>query len=265
MINKAVILCAGRGSRLSPLTDAVPKALLPLGPKPVISYVLNELEQAGISEICIVISEETKLIAAQFEHNFMHERYTYCFQTGAYGSATALLTAEEWINGEPFVVAYGDAVMIGEDPTCKVPHLVSMMDFHNYKPTAAVLLSQVIAEKDVERCGIVDPGITFANYTKDLRMNGYCQVDNVAEKPSISDTSSRLGIAGRFIFDPIVFDYIHRTPRGKNREYQLTDTLKLMCNQTTVANLTMVGTAKCQDIGTMEDYLRINKMFIGDK
>ena len=60
MINKAVILCAGRGSRLSPLTDAVPKALLPLGPKPVISYVLNELEQAGIIPITMITLPKLK-------------------------------------------------------------------------------------------------------------------------------------------------------------------------------------------------------------
>ncbi len=112
-VQKAVIAAAGSGLRLAPLTHAIPKEMLPIGKKPVLHHIVDELRGAGIREVLFVVSSnKIGMIERYFGKEYQGGlKLDYLIQHEPLGSGRAVLCAETWVGKEPFVVAWGDTLV----------------------------------------------------------------------------------------------------------------------------------------------------------
>jgi UTP--glucose-1-phosphate uridylyltransferase len=231
MITKAVFPVAGLGTRFLPATKAQPKEMLPVVDKPLIQYAVEEAYNAGIREMIFVTGRtkrpiedhfdmayelETELEAAgkhellKIVHSIKPEDMECVFvrQPKMLGLGHAVLCAERLVNDDPFAVLLADDLMVGE-----VPILKQMVEqFADWR--ACILAVQEVPADHTRRYGIV-----AGTAVNDRLMD----VSHIVEKPAPEEAPSRLGVAGRYILTPGVFEEIRRQPRGVGGEIQLTD------------------------------------------
>lgn len=242
-ITKAVIPAAGLGTRLLPLTKAVPKELMPLGRKPVLEHVVDEAAVCGITDILFVISESKTAIRTHFGDFWNGIRFHYTFQPEQKGLADAIWCGREFVGTDPFAVVLGDSVIETDQPVLPFQRVLD-----TYRETAAraVIVVQRTPLDEVSQFGIVRPkhgvGPSF-------------QIDGLVEKPRPEDAPSEYAIAGRYAFDASIFDYIERTPRGAGGEYQITDSVGLMLEDDLDVWCVALGDNEIRrDIGTFDIY-----------
>ncbi len=242
-ITKVVIPAAGKGTRLLPLTKAIPKELVPLGTKPVLEHIVDECAQCGLTEVLFIISEEKTAIRSHFGDSVNGVRFFYTLQREQNGLADAIGCARDFIGDCPFAVALGDSVITTDQPVlpfCRV------LQTYEHTDAAGVIVVQKAPRSEVSRYGIVKPiadvGPSF-------------QIDGLVEKPRLEDAPSDYGIAGRYAFDPVLFDYIARTPRGAVGEYQISDSIDLMLRDGKEVWCVALGDGETRrDIGTFDIY-----------
>ncbi len=230
-IRKAVILAAGMGTRMLPATKAVPKEMLPVVDKPLIQYAVEEAVASGIEEVVFVLAEGKEAITEHFGHlsrveAFVREkgdrdllaqvrapsnlaRYEYVLQDRPAGIAHAVACAREFVEGEPFALIFPDDLIVS-----RTPCTAQLVDAYTSCGGSVIAVEQVTPE-EVPSYGIVDP----VGSGNPVRLKG------LVEKPAAADAPSNLGVVGRYILGPSIFQHIERTPPGKNGEYQLTDAL----------------------------------------
>jgi UTP--glucose-1-phosphate uridylyltransferase len=227
-VTKAVLPAAGFGTRLRPLTSAFPKELLPVGRKPVLAHIAGELQRAGITHALFVISERKPQIRA-----FLGDAYTsdetahlpplhcaYEIQPEQRGSGDAVLRAEDWVNGEPFVVAFGDCLMDAPDPAEPLRRLIAA---HGAQASVATTLVEQVPWENVSRYGVVAPQAP----QPDPPTEPFALADMI-EKPARADAPSNLVVAARFVLTPILFDALRRTASDARGEQNLPDALRLL-------------------------------------
>jgi len=236
-IRKAVIPAAGLGGLLYPITKVQPKEMLPLGRKPAVHLVVEELVGAGLTELCIVTSRGRRAIEDHF--NFAtgppafgadrdtfpaalvedYAHVSFVEQPEPRGLGEALLRAREFVGDEPFVVALGDAVITGTEAP---GGLVQRME-HTAHATGcdAVIAVRNVARAQVSQYGVVTP-------IGDPLGKAHFMVADIVEKPPIEEAPSTIAVAGRYIMQPLIFDYLEETPPGLGGELQLTDALRRM-------------------------------------
>lgn len=197
-VHTAVVLAAGEGTRLQPLTRNRPKPMLPAANRPVLEYVFDALIDAGIDRICVVVGYRRDRVQEHFGPSYRDVPLTYVVQEKQLGSGHALLTAREAVD-EPLVVVNGDRVI---DPSL-VSDVVAAFERNGAAPTLGVL----------ERPNAQQYGAVV------LRGN---RIREIIEKPDTDEY--RLINAGVYAFDDGVFDAIEATPRREG-ELQLTDTI----------------------------------------
>ena len=242
-ITKVVIPAAGKGTRLLPLTRAVPKELIPLGTKPVLEHIVEEVVSCGIAEILFVISEEKTAIRSHFGDGAHGARFEYTFQTEQKGLADAIGCAREFVGRDPFAVVLGDSVIYTDQA---VSPFRRVLDTYSSTRAAGVIIVQKTPIEEVSRYGIVKPKAEVAPSF---------EIDSLVEKPAPECAPSRYAIAGRYAFDPVIFDYIDRTPRGANGEYQITDSIALMLQDGREVWCVALGDNEVRrDIGTFASY-----------
>lgn len=230
-VNKALILAAGLGTRMLPATKAVPKELLPIVDRPLIQYAVQEAVDAGLEHVIFVIAEGKEAIRDYFgsdtradayvrERNdealrelvqapASYARYDFTLQDEPKGIAHAVACAREFVEGEPFALIFPDDLILGEQ-SC-VAQLVEAYD----QCGGSVIAVHEVPEADIPQYGIVDP----ADDANPARLR------RVVEKPAVKDAPSNLGIVGRYILSPTIFEHIDRIPPGANGELQITDAL----------------------------------------
>jgi len=201
---KAVIPAAGTGSRLAPLTIAQPKEMLPILDKPVIQYVVEEAVDAGITDILIVTGRGKYAIENHFAGIDINTNIYYTRQHAPAGLADAVRCSRGFVHDEPFVVLLGDTITV---PPC-TRELIKAFD------ACKGTIIAVERVKDVTKYGIVS-GIQIGQ--------DVIRVTSMVEKPRFS--TSNLGILGRYVLTPAIFEAIEQIDRGVNDEYQLTDAL----------------------------------------
>jgi UTP--glucose-1-phosphate uridylyltransferase len=228
-VRKAVVLAAGLGTRMLPATKAIPKEMLPVVDKPLIQYAVEEAARAGIEEIIFVVAEGKEAIAQHFGHTTRTEaaikhqgdatllelvqqpshlaRYEYVLQDAPKGIAHAVACARDHLEGSAFALLFPDDLIVGGAPC-----VGQMIDAYSEGSMIAV---QEVAPADIPQYGIVDP----ASAGNPAPLKG------VVEKPTAEDAPSRLGIVGRYILGPTIFEHIDATVPGKNGELQITDAL----------------------------------------
>lgn len=126
---KGVILSAGRGVRIRPLTDPIAKDMLPVYNKPMIIYLIKSLVEAGVDEILLVVYFPVNLYKRMLKQQHFYEIVTLVIDKRLEGPGRSLLLAEEWVAGEDFVLVLGDSVFFSDLPKLselRAPHLFVM-------------------------------------------------------------------------------------------------------------------------------------------
>ncbi len=233
-INKAVFPVAGLGTRFLPATKAQPKEMLPVVDKPLIQYAVEEAYEAGIRHMIFVTGRNKRAIEDHFdtayeleselESSQKHELLaivramhpedmdcSYVRQPRSLGLGHAVLCAQPLVGNEPFAVLLADDLMTGLDGGDSV--LTQMVDVFRRVNTSLLAVQEVPLDQ-VNRYGIVAGEPAGDRLVKVSRM---------VEKPRPADAPSRMGVAGRYILTPAVFDQIRAQQRGAGGEIQLTD------------------------------------------
>ena len=233
-VRKAVFPVAGLGTRFLPATKALPKEMLPIVDKPLIQYAVEEAYEAGIRHMIFVTGRNKRAIEDHFdtayelenelEINQKHDLLrvvrampedmdcAYVRQPRALGLGHAVLCAEPLVGDEPFAVLLADDLMIG--PDSGGPGVMTQMVNVFREKQTSLLAVQEVPQDQVKRYGIV-----AGKPAGDRLM----KVEKMVEKPSPKDAPSRMGVSGRYVLTPAVFNEIRNNPRGAGGEIQLTD------------------------------------------
>lgn len=229
---KAVIPAAGLGTRFLPATKAQPKEMLPVYDKPTIQYVIEEALASSIDDILVVTGRNKRSIEDHFDKSYELE-YTlqkagkdrilkqvrnitdladicYVRQRNIKGLGDAILCAQKHIGDEPFAVLLGDSITVSKTPCIK-----QVMDVFNRYQSSAVAL-RVVSDKKIPNYGIVSGEKIDSNVLK---------LNQLIEKPEISEAPTNIAITGRYVLTPDIFDKIKETEVGIGDELHLTDAL----------------------------------------
>lgn len=259
-VKKAIIPCAGFGTRFLPVTKVLPKELLPIVDTPALSYIVDEAVASGIEEIVIVISPQKEDIRRLFEPNIalnarleevgdkesyllanksINAKISFVTQETMNGNANAILLCKKFANGEPVAVLFGDDVMYSGSATPVTKQLIDA-----YEKTGGTIVGCQQTPEDVaRRCGvmIVDKPVS----------DKITKIKGIIEKPQ-GEIPSKLVSLGRFILSPDIFDAIEKTPETKGEVY-LTEAINLLAE--TKGVYACEFEARRYDIGNKEGYL----------
>jgi UTP--glucose-1-phosphate uridylyltransferase len=229
--------------------------MLPVIDKPLIQYAVEEAVSSGIEQIIIVTSMGKRATEDHFNRSFNLEKVLeqkgeitllkemrrlsdmsnicYICQKEQLGLGHAVLTAKELVGREPFALILPDDIIDAE-----VPALKQMMEvYHRYQ--SSVIAIEQVDEEGLEKYGIIEPESVSPRLHQVLRL---------VEKPGPKEAPSNLGVVGRYILTPQVFQALEATPPGKGGEIQLTDGLQLLLNQQSIYGYEFEGTR--YDAGT---------------
>ncbi|MCC7545450.1 MAG: UTP--glucose-1-phosphate uridylyltransferase GalU [Aquabacterium sp.] len=264
LITKAIFPVAGLGTRFLPATKAQPKEMLTVVDKPLIQYAVEEAYDAGIREMIFVTGRHKRPIEDHFDTAFELEyeleqahktellkvvqsikpddmECVFVRQPKSLGLGHAVLCGERLVRGEPFAVLLADDLMVGTTPVLKQ----MVQQFEHWR--ASILAVQEVPPEQTKRYGIV-AGTAVTDQLID--------VSNIVEKPAPEVAPSRLGVAGRYILTPGIFDEIRSQPRGVGNEIQLTDGIANILRREKVFAFQYEG--KRYDCGSKEGFLEAN-------
>jgi UTP--glucose-1-phosphate uridylyltransferase len=234
-IDIAVIPVAGLGTRLLPATKSQPKEMLPVGRKPVVQYVVEELARVGMKRVLFITGPGKASIENHFDLNgeliqtlresgkedllaeLEYERatmqYFFTRQRQLLGLGHAVSCARSFVGNQPFVVALGDSI-IGMNAESDV--VQRMTRCFREKNAAAVIAFEEVPPSEVSQYGIAQPKTNDELF----------EIVDLVEKPAPAEAPSNLAIAARYVLSPVVFDALADTKRGKGGEIQLTDAIR---------------------------------------
>ena len=201
-VEKAVLLAAGRGTRLGALTENYPKALLTVGGRPVIVHILDGLARAGIREVFIVTGHAAEVLETELGNGAGSEiSLSYVRQESLLGTAKALQLARDWVGDERFYVGWGDILV---RPA-------------NYRRLVAAsrLADAAIAVNEVD-----DPSAGAAVYT-DAAM----RIERIIEKPPPGTSTTRWNNSGLWVVGPAIWPEVERLEPSRRGEYELPQAL----------------------------------------
>ena len=249
-ITKAVIPAAGKGTRLEPLTLAIPKEMIRVGRKPVIHHVIDVLKAGGIKEALIITGWKKGAI-----HDYIGsgERLgidaCYKIQDEQLGLGHAVLLAKSWVNGEDFVVIYGDNYIKPDSMMGKV------IEMHKAKKAYATIVVHPV--EDPSRFGLVKAD-------SDGKVLGMVEKPAKEEAEKYKTGKEFMSISGIVILNPKIFEFIEKTKPGKKNEIQLTDSIELM-RQAGFPVFAYVFRGKRFDIGTWESLEEVDRLNLGEE
>ncbi len=220
MIRSAVVPVAGLGTRLLPATRSQPKEMLPVARKPVVEYVIDELEANGLEQILFVTGRNKTSIEDHFDLGASESKtakFFYTRQGSPRGLGDAVLAGEHFAGDEPFVVALGDSIL---GLHAKSHAISRMIEIFQRQAAACVIAVEEVPLSETGQYGIIAPAEVQTDAVR---------VAHLVEKPGPEKAPSRLAIAGRYIFSPRIFDEIRRVEPDKRGEVQLTDAIERMC------------------------------------
>ncbi|MCW5942348.1 MAG: NTP transferase domain-containing protein [Fimbriimonadaceae bacterium] len=230
---KAVILAAGLGSRLFPVTQAVPKPLLPLANRPTLAYAFDRLKEIGVHDVCIVVGQmEAAMRDALGSGRAFDVRLSYVRQTEPKGLAHALGFAREFVGDEDFCLYLGDAVY----STGLVPAA------EKFRAGRAANVNLVKEVPDPSRFGV-------ANVQAD-------RIVRLVEKPKVPE--SNLAMAGVYFFRSPIWDVLPGLPPSARGEYEITDAIQALVDRGESV-LASVLDGEWFDTGTLDSFLETSR------
>jgi len=238
---KAVILAAGGGIRLRPLTLTRPKHLISIGGKPILEHVLDSLKAAGLKEVLVVVHYMADKLQQFFgDGSRFGMKLEYSLQEGVRGTADAAGLAKSYVEDEEFLLIYGDLVVTPET----IKRVISLHE--EEKPAATMAVAPV---EHPEHYGIVK--------LEDSR------VTDIIEKPSPEGAPTNLANAGIYVLSPEIFKKIEETPLSKRRELEITASLKLLMREKGSVLAVQVSSEEWLDVGRPWDLLEANRRILG--
>ena len=234
MINKAIILAGGKGTRMSPLTKAVNKQLLPIYDKPLIFYPLSILMLAKIREVLIIVNkgqvDQYKKILPDGKNLGM--KISYKEQASPRGLPDAFIIGEKFINNKNIALILGDNFFYGQNLTAK------LIDCTKLKKGAKVILHKVLKP---ELFGVA-------------RTNSTGKINFISEKPKkfISDQA----ITGLYFFDKKVVQYSKKLKLSKRNELEITDLLNIYRRKNQLSSDLLGRGGAWLDTGSIEDFYK---------
>lgn len=264
LVQKAVVPAAGKGSRLLPATKSQPKEMLPVGRKPVIQYVIEELACADVRNVLIITGHKKRSIEDHFDEDTdwgeleeellpsaarLGVQIFYVRQSQPLGLGHAVSLAQEFTGGEPFVVSLGDTIIWTPNPG-SLPQ--RMMQVHSELKAVATIAVEPVKREHVHRYGIVAP----AHWEKTLAGEAM-RLSDIVEKPSVEEAPSNFAVAARYILEPVIYDALKETPPSIGNEIQLTDAIRLLVREGyPVYALPLEPNEQRWDIGNFESYFK---------
>lgn len=277
-ISHAVIPVAGFGTRMLPLSKAIPKELLPLGNKPAIHYVVEEAIAAGIKHIVLVGHAQKSAIENYFDVNAELDSQlrqkgkdkladslnwlpddvsvSMIRQGKPLGLGHAVLAARPIVGDHNFAVLLPDVVLNPFTTDLSQDNLAFMIKAFQSNQQSQILVDQV-ADGDVHKYGIAklcDNQSAPMQNKDELMGNQSFGVAGFVEKPSLENAPSKLAVVGRYVFDNRIFDYLAKTQPSVGGEIQLTDAIDALISTSGVQVTTMKGDSF--DAGDMTSYMK---------
>ncbi len=264
-VRKVVLPVAGLGTRLLPATKSQPKEMLPVGCKPVVQHVVDEMMAQGMKQFLFVTSRKKRSIEDYFDDDpelstalaakgqSVDElecgaegiNFYYVRQRRACGNGDAVRLAAEFVGGESFVVGFGDTIIYSPHQHQVVERMVAAHELHGASATIGVC---EVPYTDSSKYGIVqpvgEPGESFA-------------IENIVEKPRPEEAPSNLAVAARYVFSPDIFAALEATEPGMGGELWLADAIGVLLAQgKKVRCVRMQKGEQRYDIGTPLSYYK---------
>lgn len=235
---KGLVLSGGKGTRLRPLTYTGPKQLVPVANKPVLFYALEDLVEAGVTEIGIVISPETgdQVKQTTGDGSQFGARITYILQAQPLGIAHGIKVAEEFLAGEPFILFLGDNFIRGGI----VPQVEA---FRTQAMDAQIILYEM---QDPSSMGVAV-------------LNSEGRVERVVEKPK--QFISPFAVIGIYMFGASVFDAVNHIKPSARGELEITDTIQYLVDKGLNVRAHKL-TDEWVDTGRIGDMLEANRLVL---
>jgi len=266
LIKKAVIPAAGLGTRMLPLTKTQPKEMLPLGKKPCIHYIVEELTSVGVTQILFITGHKKRAIEDYFDRDNELSRllslsgqkdlikeielddinvtFYYTRQSIPAGLGHAVSCARDFVGNEPFIIALGDSIIYSTEKSILLDRMIKQ---HKKDISSFVIGTRRVSMEDVHRYGIIVP--------EGAAKGGVTEIKDLIEKPSRSRAPSNLAVAARYIMPPEIFDALERTGPGKGGEIQLTDAIRLLLKDGIKGySVELTENEKRYDIGNFASY-----------
>ena len=262
-VRKAVIPAAGLGTRFLPASKAIPKEMVPVVDKPAIQYVVEECVAAGITDILVITARNKSAIEDHFDRSPELESNLeakgkddllkevrslaeladvhFVRQREPLGLGHAVSVARRHVGDEPFAVLLGDDLMV-DDATL----LRSMISASTSTGHSVIALKR-FPPAEISAYGSVRP-------VGSGRDDGLVEFDAIIEKPKPEEAPSDLGVMGRYVFTPGIFDALERITPGAGGELQLTDAIGVLNESEGVLGLPF--SEGRYDAGSKLDYLR---------
>jgi UTP--glucose-1-phosphate uridylyltransferase len=238
--------------------------MLPLVDKPAIQYVVEEAIASGVDDLVIVTGRGKRSLEDHFDRNFeleahlakgkkerelkemvalgeLADKITYIRQSEARGLGHAIWCARKHIGDEPFAVLLGDDVVFSEKPCTK-----QLLDVYE-KEGASVIAVEEIRPEQAPSYGVIQ----FSRHEGRV-----FPIDDLIEKPSPETAPSNLGILGRYVLTPAIFDALRRTAPGVGGEIQLTDAVRNLGKKERLLAYKFIG--KRYDLGNKLEWFKTN-------
>jgi len=259
LIKKAIIPVAGFGTRFLPATKSQPKEMLPIIDKPIVHFIVEEALESGIKDIIFITGRHKRAIedyfdyAPELENNLFRQNkievlnkiksianlanFIYVRQKEPKGNGDAILQAECLVRNEPFAVLFGDDIVLS-----KKTALIQLIEvFEKYRDCTIALCE--IPKKFLNQYGVVK--------AVKIDKNIY-EIKDIVEKPRPSEAVSNLGIIGKYVLIPEIFDELKRI-KYKD-ELGITDALKGILKKRPVYGVKIEG--KRYDCGSKIDFVK---------
>jgi UTP--glucose-1-phosphate uridylyltransferase len=269
-ITKAIIPAAGLGTRLLPATKSQPKEMLPVGCKPILQYVVEELQAASLRQILIITGKRKRVIEDHFDADpvlvaaleqagneaaladldYLEDksRFFYTRQSTPKGLGHAILLGADFVDGDDCVVALGDSLIAAEDPAAP---LRAMMETHRHLGAAAIVAVEKVLLEETFRYGIVSIEGSEPPAGEPVA------ITDIVEKPPTGTAPTSLAVAARYVFSPVIFEALDRTLPDKRGEVQLSDAIKLLIHKGEPVYAWLLSPDQRRyDVGNIESYFR---------
>lgn len=241
---KAVILAAGRGTRMRHLTDNQPKPMIDIGKELILEKIVYSIRDAGITEFIVVTGYHANIIENFFGngHSFGIQM-KYVRQEVLDGTAGAVRITSDCLNDEPFLLSFGDIIT---NPI----NYSRVIETYHQNPVDALLSVNEIDDPYKGAAVYFDPE------TK--------RISQIIEKPPKGSSTTNWNNSGLFVFTPCLFDYIEQIELSPRGEYELPDAIRLMIeDQKSVMAMPLKGF--WGDLGTPEDVQRLRSLIDQDE
>jgi len=205
---KAVILVAGEGKRLKPITSSVPKPMIPLAGRPLLEYNLLGLKNAGIEDVLLIVGYKKEIIQDYFGNGKekVGLNINYKTQDEYLGTAHATGFAKSFVKNDDFLMMYGD-LLINSDIIKKI--------IYEYKDKNVEGLISLVEVQNPINYGIIS-------------LDSQNLVQKITEKPPAELNLGNLANAGIYIFNPLIFEAIEKTKLSNRKEYEFTDAMEIL-------------------------------------